>query len=344
MFLYGLVGPLQGPIARALNGVDLSWAAGLLVTGGLYYALCRLGVAAPRVVATERFTSVGAGDRGDPDGRGRAMTQRTRLMADMTWPEVQEAIERGAGVILPIGSTEQHAYHLPLSTDVTLPSELGHAVAEPLDLLVAPPVAYGYRSRPLSGGGQGFVGTLSVSARTLMGVVEDVTHELIRSGFRRIVLLNWHFENANFIYEAAYLAHRARRAHRGAHHGGGGRVRGALADVAMDALFGGEFPGWDMEHAAVLETSLMQHLRPDSVLFDRAVDDEAARHPFYDVIPTPDDFVPVSGALWKATRASAEKGSIAWAEIVENLAAAIREEMPADSATAVYGVPCGSGR
>ena len=57
MFLYGLVGPLQGPIARALNGVDLSWAAGLLVTGGLYYALCRLGVAAPRGVATERFTS-----------------------------------------------------------------------------------------------------------------------------------------------------------------------------------------------------------------------------------------------------------------------------------------------
>jgi creatinine amidohydrolase len=255
------------------------------------------------------------------------MTPRTRLMADMTWPEVAEAIDRGAGVILPIGSTEQHAYHLPLSTDVTLPSELGHAVAEPLDLLVAPAVAYGYRSRPLSGGGQGFVGTLSVSARTLMGVVEDVTYELIRSGFRRIVLLNWHFENANFIYEAAWLAHeRAKPTD--------ARIMvveaafAELSPAAMDALFGDEFPGWDKEHAAVLETSLMQHLRPDSVLFDRAVDDEAARHPFYDVIPTPDDFVPVSGALWKATRANAEKGRIAWHEIVGSLEAAIREEMP----------------
>jgi hypothetical protein len=57
MCLYGLVGPLQGPIARALNGVDLSWAAGLLVTGGLYYALCRLGFATPRVTVTERFTA-----------------------------------------------------------------------------------------------------------------------------------------------------------------------------------------------------------------------------------------------------------------------------------------------
>jgi creatinine amidohydrolase len=261
------------------------------------------------------------------------MSPRTRVMADMTWPEVHEAVERGAGVILPIGSTEQHAYHLPLATDVVLPSELGHAVAEPLDLLVAPPVAYGYRSRPLSGGGQGFVGTLSVSARTLMGVVEDVTHELIRSGFRRIVLLNWHFENANFIYEAAWLAHeRARPTDARVMV-----VEAAFAELsppAMDALFGDEFPGWDKEHAAVLETSLMQHLRPDSVLFDRAVDDEAARHPFYDVIPPPDDFVPVSGGLWKATRASADKGRVAWAEIVENLAAAIEAEMPAERETA----------
>jgi NCS1 nucleoside transporter family len=48
MFLYGLVGPLQGPIARSLNGLDLSWLAGMLVTGSLYYALCRLGFATPR--------------------------------------------------------------------------------------------------------------------------------------------------------------------------------------------------------------------------------------------------------------------------------------------------------
>ena len=44
MFLYGLVAPLQGPVARALNGLDLSWAAGMLTAGGLYYALYRFGV------------------------------------------------------------------------------------------------------------------------------------------------------------------------------------------------------------------------------------------------------------------------------------------------------------
>ncbi len=45
MFLYGLVAPLQGPIARALNGLDLSWLAGMLTAGVLYYVLYRLGLA-----------------------------------------------------------------------------------------------------------------------------------------------------------------------------------------------------------------------------------------------------------------------------------------------------------
>ncbi|HET8758525.1 MAG TPA: cytosine permease [Solirubrobacteraceae bacterium] len=38
---FGLVGPLQGPIAKALGDTDFSWAAGMLVAGGLYYALAR---------------------------------------------------------------------------------------------------------------------------------------------------------------------------------------------------------------------------------------------------------------------------------------------------------------
>jgi nucleobase:cation symporter-1, NCS1 family len=38
-FEYGLVGAMQGPIAKALNNTDLSWAAGLLVGGGVYYIL-----------------------------------------------------------------------------------------------------------------------------------------------------------------------------------------------------------------------------------------------------------------------------------------------------------------
>jgi creatinine amidohydrolase len=253
------------------------------------------------------------------------MAERTRVLDQMTWPEVRAAVARGAGVVLPVGSTEQHGHHLPLATDAILPTELALAVAEPLDLLVAPPVQYGYRSRPLSGGGEGFVGTVSLRAQTLMALVEDVLAQLIRHGFRRLVVLNWHFENQNFVYEAAWLAKERDR--------GDARIMvcelpfSELSPATMELLFPGGFPGWDVEHASIMETSLMLHLRPELVLFDRAVDDEAERHPWWDVVPTPDAFVPASGTLWKATQASAEKGRRTWEEIVEGLRAAIEEEL-----------------
>ena len=53
LFLYGLIAPLQGPVARALNGLDLSWLAGMLTAGILYYALYKLGMATPRTGARE---------------------------------------------------------------------------------------------------------------------------------------------------------------------------------------------------------------------------------------------------------------------------------------------------
>jgi creatinine amidohydrolase len=252
---------------------------------------------------------------------------RSRLFAELTWPEVAEAAARGAGVVVPVGSTEQHGPHLALSVDAVLPTELGLAVADEHDLLITPAVHFGYRSRPLSGGGQGFPGTISVRAQTLIMTVEDVLRELLRHGFRRLMILNWHFENQNFVYESAWLAlDQGRR--------DDARVMvveqpfSQLSDDTMALLFGDEFPGWDVEHAAIMETSLMLHLRPELVLFDRAVDDEAARHPFYDVVPIPDEFVPRSGTLWKATQASEEKGRRAWAEIVAGLDAAVAADLP----------------
>jgi creatinine amidohydrolase len=255
---------------------------------------------------------------------------RSRRLDALTWPEVRDAIARDAGAVLPVGATEQHGPHLPICTDALLATDLAEAVAEPCDLLVCPTVSYGYRSRPLSGGGPSFPGTLSLSGRTLMAVVEDVLAELIRHGFRRLVLLSWHYENTNFVYEAAWLAQQHAQA-TGArivvHEDPGGPPSPAL----MELLFEGDFPGWDAEHAAIVETSLMLHLHPEMVLFDRAVDDRSPRHPGYDVVPVPEDFVAPSGTLWKATRASAEKGRLVWDEAVASVIDDLRAELPASA-------------
>jgi len=160
-----------------------------------------------------------------------------------------------------------------------------------------------------------------------MALVEDVLRELVRQGFERLLVLNWHMENANFVYEAAWLAlepHEATPAR--------AMVMELpfqdLSPATRETLFPDGFPGWSTEHASILETSLMLHLHPELVLFDRAVDDGAARRPWWDVVPTPPDFVPESGVLWKATQASAEKGRLAWSEVVPQAVAAALDELP----------------
>lgn len=256
---------------------------------------------------------------------------RTTSYASLTWPEIRDAAAAGAGVILPVGATEQHGHHLPLDADAVLAEQLAYAVAEPTRMLVAPPIAYGYRSRPLSGGGESYPGTLSLSGRTLMALVEDVLGGLIRAGFKRLCVLNWHFENSNFIYEAAWLARAGDAAARSQIM----VIEAAFAELSeevMATMFADvEFRGWDVEHAAVLETSLMLHLAPERVLFDRAVDDASQEHPTYDLIPAPTEFITASGTLWKARAASAEKGTVAWAEIVDRVRASITHALPLDA-------------
>jgi creatinine amidohydrolase len=250
----------------------------------------------------------------------------------LTWPEMNDAIAAQKLIILPTGSTEQHGHHLPLATDSLLAADLARDVAADAeqDLLVAPCITYGFRSRPLSGGGPGFVGTTSASAATLMGLVQDVLESLLEQGFRRLALVNWHYENQNFIYESAHLALRRLPAAAEA----GAKVVIAemafqeLSEEVMQLLFPDGFPGWDVEHAAIMETSLMLHLHPELVLSERAVDDEAERHPFYDVLPVPDAFVPKSGSLWKARQGSAEKGAACWPEVVDQMRRALALELP----------------
>ena len=252
----------------------------------------------------------------------------SRMFAELTWPEVGEAVERNAGVILPVGATEQHGPHLPLATDAILATDLAAAVAESADLLVAPPITYGYRSRPLSGGGQGFVGTTSIRGGTLVSLVEDVLREFVRHGFRRLVIMSWHWENRGFVYEAAFEAlqpHAETRAKAMVMES----PFAGLSEQTLETLFPDGFPGWEIEHASVIETSLMLHLHPELCRPERAVDDRAERSPWYDLVPTPPEFVPESGVLWKASEGSAEKGALAWPAIVAQAGEAIELELPA---------------
>jgi creatinine amidohydrolase len=243
----------------------------------------------------------------------------------LTWPQVAAAVERGAGVVVPLGSIEQHGPHLPLDTDSFLARELAAAGSAAHDVLVAPLLPLGYRSRPLTGGGPSFPGTVSLSGATFVSVVREVLERFLEQGFVRLVVYSWHMENAGFVYEAAYTA--------------AGALDGvkvvvmetpfdSLTPETMELVYGDDFPGWPAEHASILETSMMLHLRPELVDMAKAVDDRVAREPPYDIVPPPPELTTRSGVLYKATLGSAEKGEKAFREIAAKLAQVLDTEFP----------------
>ena len=255
------------------------------------------------------------------------------LIADLTWYDFAEKVKANPIVFLPIGSVEQHGPHLPLSTDILLPQAIATEVAERVGGLVAPPVAYGYKSQPKSGGGNHFPGTLSLDAGVLIGLVRNVINELVRHGVRRIVLFDGHMENQWFLVEAADLALRDQAML--------GRSDVTIIKLGYwefitktteKVLFPDGFPSWELEHAAVMETSVMLHIRPDLVRSELIPDGPAADFPPYDIYPFDTRPIPPTGVLSSAGSASAEKGAAVLAQVVPDIADALIKAFDAPTA------------
>jgi creatinine amidohydrolase len=246
------------------------------------------------------------------------------LMEEMTWPEVAEAVKDNRPVVIAVGSTEQHGPHLPLNTDCVLPVAIAVETAKQLPLVVAPAIRFGAMSRALSGGGETFPGTLSLRGTTLIATIHEVTSALARHGFKRICIQNWHYENAGFLWEAAALTHQKHQDVRLL------IVENPMPEFSPDELakiFPKGFPGWDVEHASIMETSMMYLIRPELVRRERIADDQAKRHPTWDVVPAPDDFIPKSGVLWHPTESSEATGRLLVDAAVRRLVEAIRTEL-----------------
>jgi creatinine amidohydrolase len=141
-----------------------------------------------------------------------AMSQPSVLMAELPWTVYARRVAEGVPVIMPVGSTEQHAPHLPLGTDALLVTEMAKRAARRVGAVVAPTLSYGYKSQPKSGGGNHFPGTTSFDGETLAFAVRDVLRELVRHGVRKVVVLDGHMENGMFLAEGIDLALRDLRA------------------------------------------------------------------------------------------------------------------------------------
>jgi creatinine amidohydrolase len=245
------------------------------------------------------------------------------FMGEMTWVEYHEAVQTpGRIVLLPVGALEQHGPHLPLHTDTLIPTELCRRIAPLVGAIVAPTLAYGCRSQPKSGGGNHFPGTTSLDAANFMGMLRDILRELARHGVRRVAVMDGHMENEAFLTEAIELALRDLAAH-GVHDMTVIKFGywEFITPATERALFPDGLASWALEHAAVMETSVLLHLRPEQVRADLIPDHPPANFPKYDIYPPDLRPIPPSGSLSSAAGATAEKGRVFVEQIVPDIAA-----------------------
>ncbi|GLY48744.1 creatininase family protein [Lentzea sp. NBRC 102530] len=156
---------------------------------------------------------------------------------------------RGKSVaVLPVGSTEQHGPHLPLATDSVIAWTIASAIAERYDeVRLLPPIQFSCSQEHA-----GWPGTVSISARTLISVVDDIAESLRRTGVTHVVLVNGHGGNyvlSNVVQEGEGLALFP------------GRDDWAFAREKA----GIETSAYSDMHAGELETSILLHAHPDLI-------------------------------------------------------------------------------
>lgn len=215
-------------------------------------------------------------------------------------------------VILPLGATEQHGYHLPLGVDIILAEALAVRVAEATGATVMPAMPYGYswvwRDAP---------GSVTVESRTLEDVIVQIAESLARHGVRHVFLINGHEANG------ATMKYASRRLW---DHAGVKVWRLFYPDLGSVMAEHCESPTWHgIVHACEFETSLMLAVAPHLVEMDKAVREYPARDRGYFQGGRPMGELSESGVFGDATLATAEKGEAMLSIFVDSMARAVRE-------------------
>jgi len=112
--------------------------------------------------------------------------------SDQTWPQLEKHIQDNAVIILPVGQTEEHGRHLPVSTDAVIArhfgGELGKALCGKLPVLVMETITYGFSMSVV----RKWPGCPNIGPRTFADYVFSIVDSLIGMGFGKIVMLDCH--------------------------------------------------------------------------------------------------------------------------------------------------------
>lgn len=239
------------------------------------------------------------------------------LIANMTWPEAEKRIREARAVILPLGSTEQHGYHMAAGTDTVVSDFVCLALAQKTGCVVLPTLPYGQ-----VWSAKGFPATISLRQSTFIDIVKDIAVSLEQQGARNIILFSGHYGNMQPSRDAARQL-MDEYGYRNVWYLGYTNVGKYNAEYMQTSL-------WNQKtfHAAEIETSIMLHIAPDMVWMDEAVREEPE-------VPAELEFRPIhwrefsrSGLFGDATMATEEKGSLFLERWINDLTEIIMKIIP----------------
>jgi len=183
------------------------------------------------------------------------------LLHLQTWPDVEAYLKQNVGIIIPIGSTEQHGPNGLVGTDAICAEAVARGVGEATGALVAPTIAVGMAQHHL-----GFAGSMTLRPSTLIAVVRDNVVSLARHGFRRFYFINGHGGNiatVNAAFSEVYAE--TSLAGGGSNHSGiKCKLRNWWESARVKEIVRELYGHAEGGHATPSEVSLTWHIYPDA--------------------------------------------------------------------------------
>lgn len=250
----------------------------------------------------------------------------TVLLEEMSWPEVQQALEAGTRTIIIVtASIEQHGPHLPTMTDAAIGHALGERLARRLGkALLAPVIRPGCSDHHLA-----FPGSLSIPTEVFIETVIAYVRSLAPHGFQTFVLMSSH--GGNFVpLESAARRLREEFEPKGLRivaHAGMNDLKAFMCVMVDTAAALGAPQDVDVIHADATETSVMMVRHPHLVAQDRAERGFLGRIDSQEVFRVGMRAITPNGIFGDATRATREIGEAVLDRLTDYLAATVRERL-----------------